>query len=114
MTKLVRLDAIASNAECLAGVDLMMVAHYRALLREGSKPPPILLWGKNREKFYVISDGNHRVLAALLEGCTHIEADIVKGVVALSWRWPRVAPVTDVRLDLVRREIRRDRRKRSA
>lgn len=112
----VSLDSIAANAGCLEGVDLQTVAGYWKRLLDGDVAPPILLWKANRDRFHVISDGHHRVMAALLAGRSHILAEIVvTAAPALSWRWPRVVPVrTGAPVELVRREIRRDRRKRSA
>lgn len=86
---------IAASAECIDGLDMAKVYRYRVQLRNGKIPPDVLVRVKNRHGYYFLEDGYHRVLAAVLEGHTHVRGDIYGGSdtpVQLSWRWPRFLP----------------------
>lgn len=87
--RLIPLDQIAALDECMTAVDMMKVRALRAT----KNAPPIKLRRKNKHGFYVIDDGNHRTMAALLNRRTHIKANVAGSPFELSWRWPRVAPV---------------------
>lgn len=97
------LAEIAANAECFEAVDMRVVYAYRLKLREGRLIPPIKLWPKNKQDFYVLNDGHHRTLAYFLEGFTAAPAEIDIGgpQFQLSWRWPRIAPVS-MTFDLIK------------
>lgn len=86
---------IAANAECIEGVDMARVYHYRKMLRAFRPFQPIVLLAKNKQDYYYLDDGNHRTLALLIEGKRFATAlvDQDRPSPSLSWRWPRVAPV---------------------
>jgi len=92
----IALDKIAALAECIEGVDMAKVKRFRLAIRKGRPFKPIWLYPVNAAGFHVIDDGNHRALAHLLEGKRHIDADIApdRAAMGLSWRWPRVAPLS--------------------
>lgn len=94
---IVPLAIIAALDECMTAVDLDKVE----LLRYAWKPvgvPPVLLRPKNQHGYYFLEDGHHRVVAALLDRRSRIDAELIVtgGPVELSWRWPRIAPVSMV------------------
>jgi len=98
---IVPLAIIAALDECMTAVDMEKVGELRnrqvSIVRNGGGAhdawPPITLREKNKAGFYVIDDGNHRVMAAMLNDETHIKATVGGSPFELSWRWPRVAPV---------------------
>lgn len=96
---------IAAEAECLDGIDMKVVRKYRLQLRNREIPPDVLVWGKNRQGYYLLADGYHRTMAAMLEGRTHVSGVICGKPVPLRWRWPRRLPfVTQAPRDLVVRK----------
>jgi hypothetical protein len=91
----IALDKIAALSECIEGVDMAKVRRFRRAIRAGKPFKPIKLYPVNAAGFSVIDDGNHRALAHLLEGKRSIDADYIdQGAMGLSWRWPRVAPLS--------------------
>lgn len=86
---------LAALADCIEGVDMSRVDHYRQLLRTGNRIEPIKVCGKNRQGFYVINDGNHRTFAHVLEGCDRVPAEIdpTASILDIRWRWPRISPM---------------------
>lgn len=102
----IKIAQLAALADCIEGVNLSRVDHYRQALRSGDKIEPIKVGDINRQGFYVLSDGNHRTLAHALEGYDQISAEIdpAADVVDLSWRWPRIAPVVHT-LELINQLI---------
>jgi len=86
---LVSLDKIAVLDECMTAVDMEKVRKLRAV----KDAPPIMLRHKNKQGYYVIDDGHHRVMAALLNRRTRIKAEVAGEPFELSWRWPRTAPL---------------------
>jgi hypothetical protein len=93
---LAKLAKLAALSECIEGVDMAKVNRFRRAIRAGKSFKPIWLYPVNAAGFHVIDDGNHRALAHLLEGKGVINADIVpdRAAMGLSWRWPRVAPLS--------------------
>ncbi len=87
---LIPIAKIAALSDCMEGIDMRKVNRYRSQLDE---MPPISLFEKNEQGYHVLDDGNHRVMAAMLEGRTRIAAKIQRDAVSLSWRWPRISPV---------------------
>ena len=94
---IIPLSIVAAFADCIEAVDMAVVAQYQERLRGLDAPPPILVRRQNRDGFYVIEDGHHRIMAHHLECWGNIRADIRtdREPVELSWRWPRVIPVAD-------------------
>lgn len=87
---IVPLAIIAALDECMLSVDMEKIAALRAL----KEWPPIKLYPKNKQGYYVIDDGHHRVMATLLDRGSRIDAELVAAApFELSWRWPRIAPV---------------------
>jgi hypothetical protein len=86
--RIIPLEQIAALDECLNAVDMRGVTHYR-----GKEHEPIKLHPKGKTGYYFVEDGHHRIMAAMLEGCTHIKAEVDGKPVEISWRHPRIAPV---------------------
>lgn len=99
----IKIVQLAALSDCIEGVDLVRVDHYRQALRSGEKVEPIRVRNMNPQGFYVLFDGNHRTLAHALEGCDQILAEIdpTAKVMDLSWRFPRIAPVAHT-LELIK------------
>lgn len=95
MSKRLSLKKLAALAECIEAVDMDRVDHYRQALQTG-EVDPIVVCDVNPQGFYVIHDGNHRTLAYILEGREEILAEIDPNVHVsnISWRWPRIAPIS--------------------
>jgi len=70
-----------------ANLDQQKIVRYRAMLREGSEPPPVLIRNVNIRGFYVLRDGHHRTRAAQLEQRTSIKAVISGRPLPLTWVW---------------------------
>jgi hypothetical protein len=89
------LSKIAALSDCIEGVNMRKVMRLRKAIRNGDKLPAILLHSPNKLGYHVVNDGNHRLLAHLLENKRNIEAKIDSKFRSppLSWRWPRIAPV---------------------
>jgi sugar/nucleoside kinase (ribokinase family) len=92
----INLSQLAALADCIEGVNMALVNMYRRLLRAGKATTPITVCDRNPQGFYFINDGHHRTLAHSLEGHKQILAEIDENaeVVNISWRWPRISPVS--------------------
>jgi hypothetical protein len=90
------ISRLAALADCLEGVDMERVAHYRQMVRAGQKIDPIIVCDINPQGFYVIKDGHHRTIAHAFENyatiLVHIDSNLK--IMNISWRWPCIAPIS--------------------
>jgi hypothetical protein len=90
------ISRLAALAECLEGVNIDRVNHYRQMLRANKEIEKIIVCDINPQGFYVIKDGHHRIIAHALENYTTISAYVDSNlkILNISWRWPRIAPIS--------------------
>ena len=94
---MVPIAELAANAEIIDGLNLNVINAYRDMMRHGDNIEAIKLYGRNKTRLYVIKDGHHRAVAALLEGHYQILVEeITEERVECSWRHPRILPLTSL------------------
>lgn len=75
--KRVRISSIAPIRRGSFPISRKNVTLYRRLLREDSKPPPLLLGAKLPDGRWQLFDGRHRLRAAILEGRKTVEVFVM-------------------------------------